>query len=32
MQQVTFDAIEAAESLFYAEMQATPQYRWSLLC
>ena len=32
MQQATVDAIEAAASIVYAEMQVTPQYRWPLLC
>ena len=32
MQQVTLDEIEAAASIVYAEMQATPQYCWPLLC
>ena len=32
MQQITLDEIEAAASIVYAEMQATPQYCWPLLC
>jgi len=33
LQQVTLDEIEAvAASIIYAEMQATPQYFWPLLC
>ena len=32
MKQVTIDDIEAAASIVYAEMQATPQYCWPLLC
>ena len=31
MQQITLDEIEAAASIVYAEMQATPQYCWPLL-
>ena len=32
MQQITLDEIESAASIVYAEMQATPQYCWPLLC
>jgi threonine dehydratase len=32
MQQFTLDEIEAAASIVYAKMQATPQYYWPLLC
>ena len=32
MQAVTLDEIEAAARTVYAEMQATPQYCWPLLC
>ena len=32
MQQITLDEIAAASSIVYAEMQATPQYCWPLLC
>ena len=31
MQQITLDEIEAAASIVYSEMQATPQYCWPLL-
>ena len=32
MQQITLDEIATAASIVYAEMQATPQYCWPLLC
>ena len=32
MQAITLDEIEAAARIVYAEMQATPQYCWPLLC
>jgi len=32
MQAITLDEIEAAARTVYAEMQATPQYCWPLLC
>ena len=32
MQAITLDEIEAASRTVYAEMQATPQYCWPLLC
>ena len=32
MQQITLGEIAAAANIVYAEMQATPQYCWPLLC
>ena len=32
METITLDEIEAAARIVYAEMQATPQYCWPLLC
>ena len=32
MEEITLDEIEAAAQIVYAEMQATPQYCWPLLC
>jgi len=32
MQQLTLDDITSASRIVYAEMQATPQYRWPMLC
>ena len=32
MQAITLDEIEAAARTVYAEIQATPQYCWPLLC
>ena len=32
MQAITLDEIEAAARTGYAEIQATPQYCWPLLC
>ena len=32
MQAITLDEIEAAARIVYAEIQATPQYCWPLLC
>jgi len=32
MQAITLDEIEAAARIVYAEIQATPQYCWALLC
>ena len=30
--QITLDDITSASRIVYAEMQATPQYRWPMLC